>query len=323
MTDKRFFILMAVLALFSSLLASCSSAVTTAPVKITTTIPAVTFSKATQTLEPAPSATPTPTLIPDIGYAMVLPFDDLDLYLSDTPIDTWIDSDGMHVTNAGPLNYDSNSAYIHCSDQPYSTSYMEFVDTHNELDGIPQPEFGEFTQTNSDRTANRRIFFLEGNCLVAIYSNCIGIDAIDNPDQWMTQQTNTIAKIIEERLKHTTTENGIQFPTYEITPGLFDEVFNSVEIFRWTQSFRSYSVILDVKKPFIKKSTFGVYDVDEAQFVLRRQYYNYPPLGMELVDNIGQNVGEVEHPVHVMRDDGNYQLWIWIEDQLAAIYDLN
>ena len=289
-----------------------------AAVQITNTQAVLPTSTPSLTPTPTTTFTPTPTQFLDLGSALVSPADSMDFLMDYGPMDTWVDEVGMHAGlesfyQDGP----GTRITLDCARVPYSNTRHG---TGGMKELSPEVVFGYETHIFVQQ-GSAYMYFFQGNCRAEIYiKQPYGLDG--KLDEDTRRQLEGMAVLIQERLeKISAIDEGLSLPlSREVDQELFDETFYSLIIYHWGEPFRSYSVMLDTKKSFSKQITFGLFDTDKQEFTFKREIPNFPPMGPSLVDNLGKTV---EHSGdETMLWEANYELYIWVEDDLLGIFPL-
>ena len=301
-------------------LAGCSTGNFENPEKISVDTPLPTHTQTLTTpptdlptMTPVPTNTPTP--LPDFGGALVSPADSIDFLMDYNPMDTWIDPEGMHAAIESYYEDGPGIAIsIDCASVPYTDALNDRIPYMIEIPA--DYTFGEESHVYLWNNEGY-LYFLEKNCRAEVTVRPQE-ENHGKLGEVTSKQLYGVAALIEERLQTVSVDNGLQMPPLEIVPGLYEETFYSFDVWRWGEPFRSYSISIDTKKPFIKKTTYGIYDIDMQEFISRRDMYNFPPLGESLLDNLGESADWRK----MIAWEGNYELYVWVEDELAAIFPL-
>lgn len=288
--------------------------------------PTVSIEAATATMAPPPTSTPTafpiptptPTPFLDLGSAMISPADSMDFLMDYGPMDTWVDGMGMHAGlesfyQDGPgVRITLDCAWIPYSETRLSSDYMTEVD--------PEVVFGRETHIYV-RHETAYMYFFQDNCRAEILLQ-LNYELEGALDEDSRSQLEAMGSLIQKRLLEISSiDEGLSLPlSREVNTTLYEETFYSIEIYKWGEPFRSYSVMLDTKKPFIKEITFGLFETDMQEFIFKRVIPNFPPMGSSLVDNLGITVGHSGDGTMVW--EANYELYVWVEDELVGIFPL-
>ena len=277
----------------------------------------------TETATAIPTATSEP--LEDLGSALISPADSIDFLMDYTYADTWVDDTGMHA-GVESFYQDGPGARItlDCAQTPYKEGDRGIPDM---VEITPEIIFGDETYIFVHRNKAYMVILLD-NCRAEV-ALAMPYELDGELDENVCGQLEGMGSLIEARLaKVAPIDEGLILPaSTKVNTELFDETFYSVVVWHWGEPHRSYTVVFDTKRPFIKETTLGLFDTDLQEFVFKRVVPNSPPMGVSEVSNLGEAIGWGE-PVNAgdtyktMDWDANYELYIWIEDELVGIFPL-
>lgn len=325
MTKKRLALALGLVAL-SLILFACQQgdadpAPTLAPSPIQTSTSTPT---AYPTQTPYPTFTPlptsTPTQIPDIGDFFIFPDDNLDFPFPSKGAlvyETWLEGEEM-LAHMEAMNPDDGRIGFkidyRCKDSPYETTFFKkWYGPHLRDMEEPVEIFGDYSEIyflnprSARDTRGHEMHLWQDNCVMWIE----GKEA-DGGYAIMLE----IAQMLVDRISGKVIADELVFPEYELDNAAVDEYLFSARAFWEYEGGRQhaafYHLSLDVKKPFVQHSILGIYDVESGQFVGKREYFGYPPLGESTI-NVTDHFFPLEGSTH--------QLWLWMDEHLVAILD--